>query len=568
MTSHTPRARPVLPDAVVTVAIAAGVAALGAFLVVLLAGNGLNVMTEARDYALWGPRIDLPRWLAFPVLDWGSGRLFGQLQFVLTSKVCKVDAGCFNAVGALETAAATAILVVLTRQLTRSLPMALAAAALWVTSAPLLGLALWQAARFDLLVFTLVLTAMSLWWWVAERPGLGRRGSTGVVVATLALLNLAFNAKEIAYILVGLLPIIAVVRGWARPGLVRRNLLLLAIPLLYAAWFIGHGLTHMEPSYAARVSSQSLVGGALELARQGLGFGAQSMYLPVGGDPIDGLRIVAAVLYAALALFLVTVALVAGVRAWRASRARRDRRADPGTDAPRGSMVRIRRFLDRLVPGGGHVLVLLAVLAGTVPVIARNDWPAAYYLLLPFWSVAVLGLLLIRRLARGTPWPRAVTGVALGLWAAAHVAILVSLLAPGSAHDQLVRDSARVRDIGATLRWLLADQAAGPIRWRTIGIPTTEFYLIRDPGRPRLPTLQWQVGPELFPYLLLDPGWQRPVTFLTAGSVGELATAPDDPATAGDTTIAIDDQYRLLLLRVDDEVLVEAPGAADLGGGG
>jgi len=543
------------------------VAALVAFIVTWLLTRDQFVFTEARGYALFRLPLDPARWLALPVLDWGSGRLFGQLQFQLTGRLCSVDAGCFSIVGAAETAVAVAILVAHTYQLTRSMAIALLSAAFWVTSPALLGVSLWQAARFDLLVFSFMLGIAALWWQIAGREHLSRRWLAATIVGGLVLMNLALNTKETIYALVVTLPAIAVLRGVRFPGNIRRNLLLALPVLAYTAWFIAYGLTHMSASYAARTSSRSMVDGLVLLVRHGLGIDREFMYVQQTGDTVRALQSAAVLGFAALGVILVGLAVAAAVGSRRgrhpaleaapatALDAVETTEADRPPDRGRGPAAAILAF------GARRAVEPYLLVAVAVPMVmlARNDAPAAYYLLVPAWGVTVLLLLAVRELAARTPRPRLATGVTVGAWVVVHLLVFASLLVPGSTREQLLTGSDRLRDIGSTLRVTLQGRVPEAIAWRTLGIPPTDFFLLRSAALPRVKgTLGSQVGEDLPPYLLRDRGAFPEVTYLTEGSLEDLRTGRPDLSGPGQALVVIDDRYRLLLVRYEGRTLYEA----------
>jgi hypothetical protein len=513
-----------------------------------LLSRDLFVMTEARGYSLYRPPIDPLRFLLLPDLQMGSGRLLGQLQFQLTNVVCGVDAGCFNGVGALEVAIAAALLVGHTWQITGRLAVAVTAAGLWLTSPALLGIAVWQATRFDTLAFVFFVLATMTWWAVLGRRHVGRAGALAFVVGSILLLALAFNSKETTYALIVVLPGIAILRGVAVPGAVRRNLLLAAIPLAYGAWFIAWGLSHMDPLYAARSQGISALEGIASLARAGLGIDGTFMYLAAQGDAE---RLAPAVATAWLLLGVLLAALAAA--ALGALILSRRRTAPPSVTpppAPRRPAERAAAIL-RAAPAELYLALVASV---TLAILARSAAPASYYMPVPVWAVSTLLLLAILRMGAALGSPRTLPVVVTAAWAAVHLLTLAVLLAPGSAYDQLQQASARMREIGATLRGAYPDgRAYGPILWRTLEAPATQFLVLRDPAVARSPDGTYSPGSDIGPYLLGERDWRSRVIHLPTGTLAELAARP---AAEREMVVAIDADYRIRLLSFEGTLLV------------
>jgi hypothetical protein len=207
--------------------------------------------------------------------------------------------------------------------------------------------------------------------------------------------------------------------------------------------------------------------------------------------------------------------------------------------------------------GASAEIQLTAVATVTLGILVRSATPAAYYLLIPTWAVVALLLLVIRRLAAMLPRPRLAMGVVVGAWATLHLAVLAVLLAPGSAVDQLMVASSQMRDIGAALRDVYAEgRPPGPIAWRTLASPATEFFVLRDPSQGHVgATGGYGVGGDLYPYLLGDPTWARRTTYLPDGTVDQIRALP---AEAHRTIVVIDDGYRVVLVTYEGQVVMDA----------
>jgi hypothetical protein len=230
------------------------VVGLAAFIVVMALSGDLFVFSEARTVLLRPPtEHDLLRFFVLPVPDWGHGRLASISWFEINGAICGVDHRCVNVAGAFLVAAGAVLAVFHARQIIGSLGVAVWVGLLWLLSPAVLALTMWQSTRYDSLAFVLALASMSLWWWALGRSWTSTLGGLAFVVGSVLLLALSFNAKEATYFLPGVLLLSALVRGYGIRA-VRRNLVLAAVPLLYATYFIGYGLSHLTAGYAANSS--------------------------------------------------------------------------------------------------------------------------------------------------------------------------------------------------------------------------------------------------------------------------------------------------------------------------
>jgi hypothetical protein len=522
------------------------VAAVGAFAWAWFLGRDLFVLAEARGFSLNRPPIDLLRFLVVPELGWGNGRLLGVALYQGTGSVCGVDAGCFNALGALLAGIGAGLAVVVGSRLTGSLAVALGAVAVWIASPTFVGLALWQATWFDWLVFGLVLATIGAWWEALGRDRIGRPGAIGFIAGSIALLALAFNAKETAYALLLVLPVVAVVRGAARPGAIRRNLLLAAVPFVYGAWFVGWGATHIDPAYLAKELHEGFLGGLDGTLTAALARGEEFMYVRQAVADADRLRTPAAALLG-LATILFGVIVAAGAWSWW--------RTTRGTPSDRSRSAFLAAW--------GGELVLATLLLGTVVLLSPSRAPTAYYLSLPIWATAALALSLLRRAAAVVPRGRVLAAAALSAWVAGQALTLAGVVLPGSTWAQVVEASARLREVGGQLRTLLADREGGPFVWRTIGAPGTSFLVLRGPGQvPADATEAYPPGGDLLPFLLGDAGLQRRFTALQGVTAEEIASG-SVPEVTGErtTTVVIDDAYRLVLVLYEGRPIFRASAA-------
>jgi hypothetical protein len=508
------------------VLLAAAMLALLASLLILSLTHGLFVFSEARREMLWPVDGDLARFLLFPQLEWGHGRLTGIAAFQLTGLVCGVDAFCVNASGAALIGLAVIVTVVHTFQLTGTLWVSLAIAALWTLSPTVLGISLWQSTRFDILAFIVAIGTSALWWAALGRASLSRAWLVAIPLVSVLLMAVAFNAKEVAYYLAGVLLLLAVVRG-AQMGRVRRNLLVAAVPVAYAAWFVAYGLIHIAPDYAANSSEVLIPGNLVGLVREALGISPGFMGIHQPGRTFDALQAFVRPTLLAIVVVVIAIAVVIVLREAR----------------------RRPTWSDLL--GYGAEVYLVAVIGATMLANARSAGASAYYLPIPYWAALVLAALLLRRLARRPAWRR----VAQTLAGAAVVVLLVayaSHFAPRSAWAVLSDASARMRDVGSVVRTLLEDKAVRTVLWRTIGDPNGHQYVLRGIGRAT-------VGDEIWPFLVGDASARPRVEALPDGDVGVWRVRAPQLDAPGDVLLVLSEDYRLLLLAHEGEVLFERP---------
>jgi hypothetical protein len=196
---------------------------------------------------------------------------------------------------------------------------------------------------------------------------------------SVVLLALAFNAKELTYYLIGVLPMLAVLRGRVIER-VRRNLVLGIISLLHAGWFIGFALFIISEA-SADTNSLSLVPESLtRLIEAGLSLNPSFMGIWQASSEFWQLRDLA---WFGCTALLVVSALAGLIALWRA-------------DRPTISRSTAASFAPELY--------VMAVLFVTMIINARSSGAEAYYLLIPYWAALVLGLLLLRRLWLLRPW--------------------------------------------------------------------------------------------------------------------------------------------------------------------
>lgn len=482
--------------------------------------------TEVRFFFLRPFTPDPSTLLLFPQLSYGDTRWTAMGVFRLAGQVCGRDISCLNGFSVGLTSLAVGLLILHTARLLRSPWLAGLVALLWVASGPVLNIWIWPSTWSDLVAFIMLMVVAPFWWWALARPRIGPAGGVAFVVLSLVLLVLAFSAKELLWVLIGILPILALVRS--PEGAVRRNVVLIAVPMAWMAWYIAWALINVDPAYARIVGSNPIPTGIAEITEQALSIAPEFMSLRAPGPGAGTLH------GSAIDLYLLFGVLALGAIAWGARHWRR-----PDTSAGRGpTLLAIGRRLDVEV-------YLAALLGSTVLVASRSEHINAYYTLIPLWAGITLSIAVLRRVRA--------TWVALILAAGLLVAY-VGLLRPGAVAPSLLQASATLRDTGAAIHTLLEGREVKHITWQTEGPPFGEFYLIRDNSKPS----PWQAGPDLIFFIAGLRPWVQ-VTDLPEGTAESIARDVVPVAPQGEAVIVIDDQYRLALLGLDGEVLYLRP---------
>jgi hypothetical protein len=469
---------------------------------------------------------DVMRWLLFPEPDFGPGRLTGMGTYQLTGRLCGTDTACVATAGAVLTGIATVLLLVHTRQLMRSALIAVAVGSLWLLSPPLLGISLWQSARFDLLGFIGVVAAGSLWWWAFGRAQLGL--GMGVVVALLSIpvMAFAFGSKEAYLYLAGVLPAMAIGRGLGRSGRVWRNLAVAALPMAYGIYYVWHALTNASSAYLDVVGGADPLRIVPRLLRETVGVDRAFMFLNQEGERRELSLALAQIGFGLFVLALIAVAV------WSIRRGL------------------LRRPLARLRTGAWTLLARRLVpwvyLAGTIIVLvgaaARSEGAVAYYMPVGYWAALTLGALTIRWLARPLPRPQMSAAVLGLLYAIPALVAYVSLVTLGSTYGQLEVASARMADAGAIIRGALAERRVEQVDWRMLQLPATGFYVTRGDPATNLP------DDDIWPWLMQDRNARPDVVALETGTLDELRRRVAELGGPGRALVVMDGGYRLLLL--------------------
>jgi len=530
---------------------ASAIAAVIVFVFIYVLTQHLFVFTEARQYINLSWPIPIDRFFLSPYLEYGGGRLTGMAQFQLTGALCGTNVNCVQQFGAGLFAIAAVVLVGHTYQITRGRLATLTVAALWILSPTVLGVAMWQAARFDLVAFSLVLLAGAFWWHVF---GLERTTPLAMIVigvASILLLAVAFNAKEVTYYLLGTILLLAIGRAPNRAA-VRRNLVACVVPVTYGVLFVVWALTHTMPAYAATQGTASMVDKLVHLTTAAAGLGGNYMFLWQRGRAFEILHFAAWATY--IVLIVVLIVLVAMV-IWRRHMAT----ATPETtsDGPINDATpvgedsgTIRIWIQRSMPWGYLLWTMLVIML----ISSRSQGASAYYMTVPWWAAVTIGVLGIQRLASWLPRSRLVLGGLVVLFLVPMTLGYLSLFTPLSTYGRLAEDSRRIEVVGAQLREVLGERDVRNVTWRTLGLPYTAFFVTRGDA------VTYEVASDIWPWLMRDPRARPKVTSIRAGSLEELRSGIAEYAEPGEVLVVMSDDYRLLLV-ADEGVIVYEQGA-------
>jgi hypothetical protein len=340
------------------------------------------------------------------------------------------------------------------------------------------------------------------------------------------------------YYLVGMMPLLAVVRGIGIPGRVARNLLIAALPVAYGVYFIAYALTHTVPEYAAHAGSNDIVPAVFQLVSQSLGLSAYFMFLWHLEGPFRGVNTVAQIGYIA-AMIMGVAALIWAIR----------RRG-----ARRFAVLVKRRRWASLIRRSGSGLYLGVTLLVVLLVSARSRGAAVYYLPIAYWAGLTLLFVTIRWVGRWLPgrtWMS--VGLAMGFAVPALISY-ASLLVDGTSYARLSTAAARITDAGTVVRETLEGRDASQVHWRMLGLPETAFYVVR--GDP----VTYQPTDEIWPWLVQDPTAHPSVTAVLDGDLDQMRAAIARHSLPGEVLLVMSDDYEVLLISHEGQVLWDRDG--------
>ncbi len=306
----------------------------------------IPIGTEARDYIFHNGFLPLggnDAWRALSFLMYPTGadsRLVSRAVFALSHQACGLNAPCLNGIQiAILLAAFAAGAWHMQQLLGRPLHVSIAML-FWAVSLPVFSAGYWQATQHDKLAFLFAFSALGLGLATLRKnpPQFPLGRSLGVI----GLVILAVNSKEMAFFL----PAAMVAQiAFLAPGTTIADKLraarVYAAPLAFTVFYIAVYMARLHGSWKLHVASGSLA--------DALSFYAGSL---AGFHPTS----LAAMTFLAI---LLALSIAMGTR-WRRS----------------------------IGAGyGAASLYLLAIFMSSIALVARAQYPADYYLLVPLWAL-------------------------------------------------------------------------------------------------------------------------------------------------------------------------------------
>jgi hypothetical protein len=436
----------------------AGAAGLLAFLFYLTITANIFVLSEARTYTVHGGWIDSIRASTYFLFPEGVNTRYTSMFFsALTRQICGVSVFCMNWFQSALLGLCALLSVVHAWQITRRWTIAIGAFAIWMLSGPALNAALWQSIQHDKLAMVMILLTLVVTHVAIVRPRTGPV-SMALAFAIVMLTAVAFNAKEVAF----LLPFASaamVGHLWSsRHGFAWRRALALLLPqFAYAAWYIVTYFANMKSEWASHTMKGSLLKGALMLSEHALNLG-NFMGLGSWGSGNARLRSLAEAGFAMAAAILLLLAGVALVRQYL-----------PALRKGRTALVELLREDSALAY---FILITTIVVAGS----ARTAFPSAFYLLLAMWSAGAALLLLLCRLSRSFVWHRAAFGALVIVTLLPYMLSYAAHFVPGGVVPRGLETSKRLRDSFAAIAAMVDGTQVRTLRFVLAGDADFEYY--------------------------------------------------------------------------------------------
>jgi hypothetical protein len=458
-------------------------ATLTVFVGSFLLTHNLFILIESRSYFVnggWRNTITAPQYWILPA---GYNTRFTSMLFAnLVTQTCGVSVGCTNALESCLVALAFGAIVLHTFQLIGSLRLSLFAAALWALSAPALSGAIWQSIQHDKIALILTILTLSLSLEFFSRPSRARWIDGLFSLALTGLFGVAFNAKEVAFLLPICVAYLAIVVGIKSGTGVLRSLIVVVLPVVYSAWFIGFYLIHLDPAWEHHISGGSALAGLRSLLLLSLNLGN---FLGLGrwGGYNQKALVLSKDLYI---VFAVTVAslLVYRVIQWG--------RQNTGL-SPDVRSVALSHWRE---------IYLLLITAISLAAFARTNHPSPFYMMIPFWSGSLLIILILGAIASDFPRPTFVFCSLLTLMAAPLLLSYSTLFGPGGPVPRLEQNSRSVQESFSAIRALLPGNEVKIVRITVEGSPDCVWYLLH--GRHG-ENLDDDLGPYIFDELADHP---------------------------------------------------------------
>ena len=498
-------------------------AVLVVLIAVYLLTENLFILVEGRTYfvnAGFASGITASRYWLFPA---GSNTRFTSMMFAsLVNHTCGVSVGCTNLWEAVLVALAFGAIAVHTFQLIGSLRLALFTAALWALSAPALSGVLWQSIQHDKIA--LILTILTLTLAVAffsrrERP---RWADAWFSVLLTGMFGVAFNAKEVAFLLPICVCFLAIILAFRSGGSVSRNLQVAALPIIYSAWYINFYFAHLDAAWSHHIGGGSPLVDIQALILVSLSLGNFLSLEQWGDYSREALAI-------AKPLYVLFVAIVAALALYRTLKWRR-----PKTGFVAGASTAILNHW--------RELYLVLIMCVSLAALARTKFPSAFYMMIPFWAGSLLVILILRFLVAGLPHSQTVFGLLLLLMAAPLLVSYSTNFAPGGAVPRLLEGSRSLERSFGTVRTLLPATQVKAVRISVAGTPNCSWYLLTG---ARGESLDTDLGPYIFDDLSVRPA------MIDGNDPANLAKPP----VPGEAGVRLAEDYSLESISFDGRTL-------------
>jgi hypothetical protein len=438
-------------------------------------------------------------------------------------------------------------------QITRRWTIACGALAIWLFSGPTLNAILWQAVQHDKLAFASALLTM-----IAAHAALAKpRGmllSTGFALLLPFLTAIAFNAKEIAFLLPVTVVALCAHLWLTEPDFRWRRALPIALPqLAYSAWYIRTYFANLKDSWAAYSMQGSATKGVRALGEHALNLG-NFMNLRQAKDNVGEVLDVAVQWYRIAGIVLAALFVVALVRQY--------------WPALRGGRAGVLQIL-REDSAAAYFVVWTALIVGAA---ARTSVPNAFYMLPAMWSGGALVLLLIDRCARSFPGRPVVFAALTALVLAPYGYSYTVHFRPYGAVSRIHDASRALMAACETLRSNVPPRKVRTLRFVFTRDAGVEYYLFTG--------IYWgKVDQDLGPFLFRDDAARPKLELYKLASWNAKNVDPEKAALwgavlnsplllqahpetfPGELTVFLDPQYRIIraLFEGRDIILTATP---------
>jgi hypothetical protein len=488
------------------------------------------VLIEARSYlanAGWVSRITAAGYWLFPT---GFNTRYTSMFFAgFVNHTCGVSLGCTNAWESILVALAFATIAFHTFQLAGSIRSTILTAGLWALSAPTLSGVLWQSIQHDKIATILIMLTLSLTAHFFSRAYRSTWSMVFFSILLVALFGIAFNAKEIAFLLPICVGFLAIVLAVGTGGSLLRNLAVVVLPLAYSAWYIAYYFIHLNAEWSHHIAGGSPETTLKELALVSLNLGN---FLGLGnwGDYNLAVEKLVKSLYLLFVVTFILLVLYHGFK-WRP-------RAVPS----------VPEFLLKLLDSWREFYLLLITII-CFAAFARTSKPAAFYMMIPFWSSLLLLVLVSERLVSGLRYPRLAFVLLLTLMATPLLISYSTNFATGGAVPRLVQNSASLEESFAVVRGMLPPAEVKVIKIRIPENADCIWYLLYGRHGENL-------DEDLGPYLLNN------VSLRPTMIDGNNSANKDRVPVPGEADVDLSNSYKLERITFNGQVIYQSAGSS------